>query len=80
MHFVFISLPHCLLSIINTIISAYPVIENVYKVSIVDLDKAFDTNIITTTKQALIIKQLTALTVILTFISLNANYTHRTRC
>ena len=44
MHYVFISLPHCLPSITNTIISAYPAIENVYKVSIVDLYTVFATN------------------------------------
>ena len=80
MHYVFISLPYCLLSIINTIISAYPVLENVYKVSIVDLDKAFNTNIITTTKQALIIKQLRAITVVLIFMSSKAKCIHRTCC
>ena len=42
MHNVFISLPHSLPSITNTSISAYPSIESAYKVTVVDLDKAFN--------------------------------------
>ena len=44
MHHVFTSLTHSSTSITNTIISAYSAIENVHKVTLVDLDKVFNTN------------------------------------
>ena len=78
MHYVFISLPHSLLSIINPGISAYPTIENVYKVTVIDLDKAFDTNI--TNNNNTRINLSITLTVVLTFMNLKVKYTHRTRC
>ena len=44
MHHVFTSLTHSLPSITSTVVSAYSTIEKVHKVTLVDLDKVFNTN------------------------------------
>ena len=50
MHRAFTTPPHSLPSITNTIVSLYPTTENAHKLTVVDLDKALDTNTTNTNK------------------------------